>query len=183
MERRWSKPAWTVPRCRSIRRNRWRASRRCGAHSTESSWSAPEQVLTKSLVGQVAEAGAQFVVAPNVNEAVIAAAKRRGLAAIPGFLTPTEAFSALNAGADALKLFPADQAGPGFIKAIRAVLPSQTLVFAVGGVSEPQIAPYLAAGAHGFGLGSNLYKAGDAPAAVHSRAAAFVAAMREAIQR
>ena len=139
-------------------------------------------VLTEEDVARVAEAGGQFIVAPNVNARVIAAAKRRELAAIPGFMTPTEAFMALEAGADALKLFPADQVGPAFIKAIRAVLPAKTLIYAVGGVTEGEVAAYLAAGAYGVGLGSNLYKPGDTPDAVGRRAAAFVAAVKDAAQ-
>ena len=138
-------------------------------------------VLSEVDVANVADAGAQFVVSPNVNMGVIAAAKKRGLFTAPGFMTPTEAFAALDAGADALKLFPADQLGPEFVRALRAVLPAQALVFAVGGVSEQQVAPYLAAGAQGFGLGSNLYKRGDGADVVRRRASAFVAAMRGAL--
>jgi len=136
-------------------------------------------VLSAADAADVANAGAQFMVAPNTNADVIAAAKRNGLLAMPGFMTPSEAFAALTAGADALKLFPADQAGPAFVRALRAVLP-QTPLFAVGGVSEAQIAPYLAAGATGFGLGASLYKPGDTPDVVHARAAGFVKALREA---
>lgn len=141
-------------------------------------WVGAGTVLSEADVANVADAGAQFVVSPNVDGRVIAAAKKRALAAAPGFMTPTEAFAALDAGADVLKLFPADQLGPAFVKAIRAVLPAQTLLFAVGGVSAQALAPYLAAGVHGFGLGSNLYKPGDAPALVRERAAAFVAALK-----
>lgn len=137
-------------------------------------------VLSAADVDAVAAAGAQFVVSPNTNQQVIAAAKRRGLTALPGFLTPTEAFAAIEAGADALKLFPADQAGPAFIKALRAVLPPTLPIFAVGGVDAGQMKAYLGAGATGFGLGSSLYKPGDDAALVAARAHALVNAFRAA---
>lgn len=137
-------------------------------------------VLTEEDVALAADAGAQFMVAPNTDPAVIAAAKRRGLYAMPGFLTPSEAFRALAAGADALKLFPAGQAGPSFVQALRAVLPAGAPLFAVGGVDDTQIASYLAAGATGFGLGSNLYRPGDAPETVGKRAEAFIKSFQKA---
>jgi len=136
-------------------------------------------VLTETDVAASAHAGAQFVVAPNTNPTIIAAAKSSGLFALPGFLTPTEAYAALEAGADGLKLFPADQAGPSFVRALRAVLPT-TPLFAVGGVNAALIGPYCAAGATGFGLGTSLYKPGDTPETVGVRAASFVKALREA---
>jgi 2-dehydro-3-deoxyphosphogalactonate aldolase len=137
-------------------------------------------VLTETQVADVARAGARFVVAPNTDGRVIAAAKRLGLHAMPGFFTPTEAFAALAAGADALKLFPADSAGPGFVRALRAVLPPETPLFAVGGVSEANLKPYLDAGATGFGFGATLYKPGATAHEVGARAGALVKAFRDA---
>lgn len=137
-------------------------------------------VLNKADVDAVADAGAQFIVAPNTDAQVIAAAKQRGLVALPGFLTPTEAFTAIEAGADGLKLFPADQAGPGFIKSLRAVTPPALPIFAVGGVDAGEMKAYLDAGATGFGLGSSLYKPGDNADLVARRARVLVNAYREA---
>lgn len=137
-------------------------------------------VVTTDDVARAADAGAQFIVAPNVDAAVVAAAKARGLFAVPGFFTASEAFAALAAGADALKLFPADRAGPDYLKALRTVLPAETQVFAVGGVKEADFAQWLAAGAAGFGLGATLYTPGASPDAVRARATALVQAFKAA---
>ena len=110
---------------------------------------------------------------PHADVAVIREAKRLGLVCIPGVATPTEAFAALAAGADALKMFPAEALPPAALKAWRAVLPKRTLVFAVGGMRPDNLQPYWEAGADGFGTGSNLYKPGAAPDAVRSAALAY----------
>jgi 2-dehydro-3-deoxyphosphogalactonate aldolase len=134
-------------------------------------------VLTEPEVADVTGAGAQFVVSPDTRVEVIAATKRAKLWSMPGFFTPTEALTALAAGADALKLFPAQRAGPDFIRAVSEVLPPRTPIFAVGGVTAHNLKDYLAAGAAGFGVGGSLYKPGDEPDTVRLRAAALVAAL------
>ena len=133
-------------------------------------------VTTADDVTAVAAAGGRLIVMPHSDLAVIAAAKRAGLFVVPGIATPTEAFAALAAGADGLKLFPAEALLAAVLKAMRAVLPPQTMVFPVGGITPTSMAEYRQAGAAGFGLGSALYKPGDGPAAVAAKAAAFVAA-------
>jgi 2-dehydro-3-deoxyphosphogalactonate aldolase len=130
-------------------------------------------VLTAAAVDRVAAAGGGLIVMPHADTAVIRAAKRAGLFAVPGFATPTEAFSALDAGADALKLFPAEAAPPAVLKAMRAVLPPTVPILPVGGIRPETMAGYWEAGAAGFGLGSALYKPGDAPATVRAKAVAF----------
>lgn len=119
-------------------------------------------VLTIEQVTQVTAAGGQLIIAPNFNPAVVAAAKAAGMVAIPGVATPTEAFVALAAGADAIKLFPAEMVSPAAVKAMRAVLPRDALLIPVGGIGKDNIAAYWAAGANGFGIGSSLYSPGKA---------------------
>ncbi len=126
----------------------------------------------------VAEAGAQFVVSPNCDTGVIAETRRRGLLSYPGVMTPTEAFAALHAGANALKIFPADSVGPGHIRAIRAVLPPELAIIGVGGVSPDNFGEYVKAGCSGFGLGTYLYKPGRPPQEVGARAAKVMAALK-----
>jgi 2-dehydro-3-deoxyphosphogalactonate aldolase len=115
-------------------------------------------VLTPEEVRAVAATGATFVVSPNCDPRVIARTKELGLGSYPGVFTPTECFAALAAGADALKIFPAGLMGTAGLKAIRAVLPPGTLVYAVGGVGPADFAAWTAAGADGFGLGSSLFQ-------------------------
>ncbi|NYD89430.1 2-dehydro-3-deoxy-6-phosphogalactonate aldolase [Sphingomonas melonis] len=136
-------------------------------------------VLTPEAVEQVAAAGGELIISPNTNTDVIRASVARGLVSLPGYYTPSEGFAALAAGAHALKLFPADGASPGFLKAQRAVLPKTIRVLAVGGISPDTMAPWRAAGADGFGLGSNLYRAGKSVADVARDAAAFVTAAKD----
>ena len=136
-------------------------------------------VLTPEAVAQVADAGGELIISPNTNTDVIRASVARGLVSLPGYYTPSEGFAALGAGAHALKLFPADGASPAFLKAQRAVLPKATRVLAVGGISPDTMAPWRAAGADGFGLGSNLYRAGKSVADVARDAAAFVTAAKD----
>ena len=134
-------------------------------------------VLNREQVLQVAEAGGTLIIAPNTNLALIAAAAERGLVPIPGFATPSEAFAAIDAGAAALKLFPAEAATPRVLQAMRAVLPKDMPVLPVGGITPESCGAWLAAGAAGFGLGSALYKPGMDAQEVGQRARAFIAAL------
>jgi 2-dehydro-3-deoxyphosphogalactonate aldolase len=133
-------------------------------------------VLSVADVDAVAIAGGRLMVAPHTDIEVIAHAKARKMLAVPGFATPSEAFAALRAGADALKLFPAEAAPPAVLKAMKAVLPKAVAVLPVGGIAPETMAAYVAAGAAGFGLGSALYKPGDAAAEVAVKARTFVRA-------
>jgi 2-dehydro-3-deoxyphosphogalactonate aldolase len=127
-------------------------------------------VLRVDDVVAVSRAGGQLAVMPNADREVVERAKRLGMVAIPGFFTPTEAFAMLQAGADALKLFPAEGASPAVLGALRAVLPSGTAVLPVGGIHAGNLAPWRAAGAAGFGIGSALYKPGMEAEEVRARA-------------
>jgi 2-dehydro-3-deoxyphosphogalactonate aldolase len=127
-------------------------------------------------VARIAAAGGRLIVMPHGDVAVIGAAKQRGLLCVPGVATPTEAFAALDDGADALKLFPAEALPPAAVKAWRAILPKGVWLLPVGGIRPDSMAPYLAAGANGFGLGSALYKPGMSPAEVAATARAFAKA-------
>ncbi|MEQ8587667.1 MAG: 2-dehydro-3-deoxy-6-phosphogalactonate aldolase [Thalassobaculaceae bacterium] len=125
---------------------------------------------------RVVAAGGRLIVMPHADAAVVERAKAAGAIAVPGFATPGEAFAMLRAGADALKLFPAEAAPPRVLKAMRAVLPADVPVLPVGGITPETMAAYVAAGAAGFGLGSALYRPGDDAAAVTEKARAFQAA-------
>ncbi len=118
-------------------------------------------VLSATQVREVASAGGQIIVMPHSDPSVIRAAKDAGLICAPGVVTPTEAFAALAAGADALKLFPAELVSPAVLAAMRSVLPPSTLMLPVGGITPESMQAYLKAGASGFGLGSALYRAGQ----------------------
>ena len=131
-------------------------------------------VLSPVQVEQVKAAGGQVIVMPHCDQQVLRAAKAAGLFLMPGVATPTEAFAALAEGADALKLFPAEQLGPAAIGAWRAVLPAETALLPVGGITPDNMARYLEAGANGFGLGSALYSPGMEAAEVGLRARAFI---------
>jgi 2-dehydro-3-deoxyphosphogalactonate aldolase len=131
-----------------------------------------------SQVGEVAAAGGRLVVTPHADTEIVRAAKAAGLFAIPGFFNPTEAFALLQAGADAIKLFPAEVLGTPMLKALRAVLPKSTIVIPVGGVDKEQIAPWMAAGALGLGIGSAIYKPGDDARTVEAKAQALMDAVR-----
>lgn len=135
-------------------------------------------VTTPAQVRAVADAGGRLVVMPHGDPAIVRAAKGAGLACVPGVATPSEGFAALAGGADALKLFPAELLTPAVLKAMRAVFPEETRFLPVGGITPDRMAPYVAAGAAGFGLGSALYRPGDAPATVAAHAGAFVEAWR-----
>lgn len=127
-------------------------------------------VLTPQDVARVQEAGGRLIVSPDTNPEVIRASKAAGLVSYPGAMTPTECFAALRAGADGLKLFPGALIGPAGLKAVRAVLPPQTTVLAVGGADPDSFAQWRAAGADGFGLGAALYRPGDSAQDVAIRA-------------
>jgi 2-keto-3-deoxy-6-phosphogluconate aldolase len=133
-------------------------------------------VMTPAHVAAVADAGGRLIVMPHADTTVIRAAKAAGLLCVPGVATPTEAFAALDAGADALKLFPAEQSAPAVLKAWRAVLPHEVPVMPVGGISPDNMAPWIAAGASGFGIGSALFAPGRALEETSQRACAFAQA-------
>lgn len=136
-------------------------------------------VMTVDHVTQVASAGGRLIVMPHADTRIIREANRQGLVCVPGVATPTEAFAALHAGADGLKLFPAEQFSPAVLKAWRAVLPPTALVFPVGGMRPDNLAPWREAGASGFGIGSQLYWPGAELAQISRAAAAFARACRE----
>lgn len=135
-------------------------------------------VTSAAQVPQVADAGGRLIVMPHSDPAVIGAAKALGLSCAPGIATPSEGFAALAAGADALKLFPAELLTPPVLKALRAVFDPQVLFVPVGGITPQHMAPYVAAGASGFGLGSALYKPGLPLTQVRANATAFVTAWK-----
>ena len=130
-------------------------------------------VLKADQIDPIRAAGGQLVVSPSTNVDVIAATAAAGLVSCPGYFTPSEAFAALDAGAHALKLFPAEAASPAVVRAQRAVLPRDVRLIVVGGVAPDTMAPWLAAGANGFGLGSGIYRPGQTPAETLARARAF----------
>ena len=136
-------------------------------------------VLSVAEVAVIRDAGAQFVVSPNTDTAVISATKKAGMMSMPGFATPSEAFGAIEAGADGLKLFPAEGSSPGVLKALREVLPTHVPVFPVGGITPEKMQAYCLAGAAGFGIGSAIYRAGRDPKTVGDNARNFVAAWHE----
>lgn len=133
-------------------------------------------VLDAADVDRVADAGGRLIVSPNFDVAVVARAHELEMVSWPGVFTASECFSALKAGADGLKLFPASVLGPSGVRALRAVLPRSVPVYAVGGVEADDFAEYLEAGVDGFGLGGSLYRPGDGAATVAARARMLVAA-------
>ncbi|WP_430390489.1 2-dehydro-3-deoxy-6-phosphogalactonate aldolase [Dyella sp. 20L07] len=133
-------------------------------------------VMNVAQVDEIAQAGGRLVVMPHADVSVIRAAKQAGMICIPGVATPTEAFAALAAGADGLKLFPADQLSPSALKAWRAVLPTDTPVLPVGGITPDNMGPWVAAGAQGFGIGAALYAPGVDANDIVDRAHAFTQA-------
>ena len=139
-------------------------------------------VLTEAEAEAVAGVGGAMIVSPNADTAVIRRSKSLGLASYPGVLTPTECFAALQAGADGLKIFPSFLMGTEGLAAIRAVLPAGTEIYAVGGVGPANMGEWLAAGAHGFGIGTSLYKPGRDAADIAQRASEIVAAYDEAVR-
>ena len=134
-------------------------------------------VLLAEDVKDVAAAGGQLIVSPNTDPSVIERTRALDMASIPGSMTPSEAFAGIHAGADALKIFPASTLGPGYFSALTAVIPKHIGLVATGGVSASNIATYRAAGAMGFGIGSDIYKPGDSPEAVADKAASLLRSM------
>jgi 2-dehydro-3-deoxyphosphogalactonate aldolase len=134
-------------------------------------------VLDPENVRRVANAGGRIIVSPSTDPAVIRQAFEQGLVSAPGFFTPSEAFTALKAGAHALKLFPAEAVSPPVVKALRAVLPGEVPLIVVGGVKPDTMQEWLAAGANGFGLGGGLYRPGQTPAETAANARAYVEAL------
>jgi 2-dehydro-3-deoxyphosphogalactonate aldolase len=139
-------------------------------------------VLTAEEVERLHDVGGKLLVAPNVDADVIARARQRGMVTMPGVLTPTEALLAARAGASSLKFFPASVLGASGISAIRAVLPPDMMIAAVGGISEKNFVEYTKTGVYAFGLGSSLYKPGMTVAEVASRVKATIQAYDVAIQ-
>lgn len=133
-------------------------------------------ILNIDHVDAVAEAGGKLMVSPDCKPEVIRHAVDRGMLALPGVATPTEAFRALDAGAHGLKLFPAEMIPPGVVKAMRSVLPADVHLLPVGGITPANMAAYVQAGATGFGIGSQLFQPGMDAAAVRQSAAAFMQA-------
>jgi 2-dehydro-3-deoxyphosphogalactonate aldolase len=134
-------------------------------------------VFTPANVEDVHAVGGRLIVSPHFNPAVVRAAVQAGMVACPGYFTPTEAFAALDAGATALKLFPAEAASPDVLKAQRAVIPADVPVMIVGGVKPDNMAGWLAAGASGFGLGGGLYQPGQSPEDTLDKARAYLAGL------
>lgn len=133
-------------------------------------------VLSPGEVGPVQAAGGRLVVAPNFNPEVVREARELGMSCLPGVMTPSEAFAALEAGATGLKLFPAEMIAPAVVKAMRAVLPAQVLLLPVGGITPANFPAYRAAGASGAGIGSALFRPGVSTAELKRSAQAFAAA-------
>ena len=136
-------------------------------------------VMTEAQVAEIAAAGGKLIVTPHADPIVVRAAKRLGLLAVPGFFTPAEAFALLAAGADALKLFPAEGASPAMLRAMRAVLPTATMVLPVGGIDATNMDAWREAGAAGFGIGSSIYKPGDTPSVVATKARTLLRAVAQ----
>ena len=137
-------------------------------------------VLAAQEVPMLLEAGAQFIVSPNTDAAVIHQTKQAGMISMPGFATPSEVFVAIAAGADALKLFPAEASSPTALKALKEILPSRMPIFPVGGITADKIEAYRRAGAAGFGLGSAIYRAGYDARLAGENAKKFVEAWHDA---
>lgn len=135
-------------------------------------------VLSADQVNAVANVGGEIIVSPNTDQDVIRQSLKRGLTPMPGVFTATEAFAAIKAGATSLKLFPADTGGPLHLKALKAVLPKNIRVLAVGGVGADNYVEWMAAGAAGVGCGSTIYKPGDTPETVAAKAASLLRARK-----
>ena len=139
-------------------------------------------VLTALDVFKVRDVGGRLIVSPNCDPEVIGATKAEGMASWPGVMTPSECFAALKAGADGLKIFPASLIGPDGVKAVRAVLPKGTQVYAVGGAGAANFGTWFKAGVDGFGIGTALYTPGLSVADLAANAATIVTAFDEALK-
>lgn len=137
-------------------------------------------VLTREHLDALQAAGGQLAVSPHVDEALVAESVRRGLVALPGAMTPSEVFASWRAGAQAVKVFPAATLGAGHVRALRAVLPRELSLLAVGGVNPGNLGEFLAAGCLGAGLGGELYRPGQSASVTATNARAFIAAWRAA---
>jgi 2-dehydro-3-deoxyphosphogalactonate aldolase len=135
-------------------------------------------VLTRDEVARVKDAGGRLIVSPNTNPAVIRVTVEAGMVSLPGAFTPSEMFAAVEAGAHALKLFPAEAASPKVVKSLRAVLPKDVPLLVVGGVTPESVGGWMHAGANGFGLGGGLYKPGQSAQETLEKARAYVAAVK-----
>ncbi len=151
--------------------------RRLAARFGERALIGAGTVRRREEVAAVAEAGGRLLVTPHAAPELVREAKARGMVTMPGFLTPAEAFALIDAGTDALKLFPAEAGGPATLRALRAVLPPEVPLLPVGGVDAQSLPAWRAAGAAGYGCGSSLYRPGDAPETVAAKARALVAAL------
>jgi 2-dehydro-3-deoxyphosphogalactonate aldolase len=150
-----------------------RLAARCGARALVGAGT----VLDPADCARIAAAGGRLVVTPHADPDVVRAAKAAGMLAVPGFMTPGEAFALLRAGADGLKLFPAEAASPAVVKALLAVLPAGTAILPVGGIEAGNMGPWRAVGAAGFGIGSAIYKPGDSAATVADKARRLMEAL------
>ncbi|WP_419758006.1 2-dehydro-3-deoxy-6-phosphogalactonate aldolase [Acidisoma sp.] len=135
-------------------------------------------VMTPAQVEEIAGVGGRLIVTPHADPEIVQTAKRLNMFAAPGFFTPAEAFSLLRAGADCIKLFPAEGSNPAALRGMRAIFPPGTMVIPVGGIAPDNIRIWHEAGAAGYGIGSSIYKPGDTPEIVSRKAAALVAACR-----
>ena len=135
-------------------------------------------VLNTDQLQQVRDVGGRLIVSPNLNANVVRSAVEAGMVSMPGFFTPSEAFEGMDAGAHALKLFPAEAASPGVLKSMRAVIPRDVPILVVGGVTPESMAGWASAGADGFGLGGGLYTPGQSPQDTHDKALAYVRAAK-----
>ncbi|MEN4951295.1 2-keto-3-deoxy-phosphogalactonate aldolase [Stenotrophomonas rhizophila] len=151
-----------------------RAQQAFGAHA----WIGGGTVLREQQVDALVEIGARFIVTPNTRPALIRHAVDRGLQVMAGFATASEAFDAIDAGAQMLKLFPAATYGPGHVRALRSVLPRELPLYVVGGVTPDSLASYLAAGAVGAGIGGDLYQPAQPLQRTREQAQAFLQAYR-----
>jgi 2-dehydro-3-deoxyphosphogalactonate aldolase len=140
-------------------------------------------VMTPAKVEEVASVGGRLIVTPHADPEIVRTAKRLKMFAAPGFFTPAEAFRLLDAGADCIKLFPAEGSNPAALRGMRAIFPPGTLVIPVGGIAPDNIRIWHEAGAAGYGIGSSIYKPGDTAEVVGRKAAALVAACRTVAER
>lgn len=138
-------------------------------------------VLNVDDVARCRDSGARLIVSPNMRPDVIAASVAAGMISAPGCMTPTECFTAIDAGAHAIKLFPGELVSPASVKSMRAVLPAEAIILVVGGVTPHNVEPFLQAGANGFGVGGSIYHAGQSASLAGVNAAEFARLLRSKI--